>query len=46
VTGGMKRGKPADGFVAAIGICGEALAKHFPPQGPAKNQFSNDILET
>jgi len=46
VTEGMKAGKPADGFVRAIGICGNALATHFPPNGPPKNLLPNDILET
>jgi putative membrane protein len=45
VTEGMKQGKPADGFVTAIKICGDALTAHFPSTGPAKNQLSNDILE-
>jgi len=45
VTEGMKQGKPADGFVNAIKICGDALTAHFPSTGPAKNQLSNDILE-
>ena len=26
----MKAGDPGGGFVAAIEICGEALAEHFP----------------
>ena len=43
---GMKDGKPADGFVRAIEICGKALAMHFPPDGPPKNLLPNDILET
>jgi putative membrane protein len=46
VTEGMKRGHPADGFVRAIDICGEALAQHFPSQGPQKNVLPNEILET
>jgi putative membrane protein len=45
VTAGMKSGKPADGFVRAIEICGQALATHFPSTGPVKNQLSNEILE-
>ena len=45
VTEGMKQAKPADGFVNAIKICGDALTAHFPSTGPAKNQLSNDILE-
>lgn len=27
---GLKRGRPADGFEAAIGLCGEVLAQAFP----------------
>lgn len=46
VAEGMKRKKPADGFVRAITICGEALAAHFPSNGPHKNYFPDDILET
>ena len=46
VAEGMKAGKPADGFVRAIEICGEALAAHFPSDGHAKNVLPNDILET
>ena len=46
VTQGMKAGRPADGFVRAIEICGKALAAHFPPDGPPKNRLSNDILES
>jgi putative membrane protein len=45
VTDGMKRGRPADGFVRAIEICGEALAQHFPSEGHAKNVLPNEILE-
>jgi putative membrane protein len=45
VTEGMKSGKPADGFIRAIEICGEALAAHFPSDGPQRNLLSNDILE-
>jgi len=46
VADGMKNGRPGDGFVRAIGICGEALAAHFPANGPHKNFFPDDILET
>jgi len=46
VAEGMKQRKPADGFVKAIGTCGEALAAHFPPNGPHQNFFPDDILET
>ena len=46
VADGMKENNPADGFVRAIGICGDALAAHFPANGPHQNIFPDDILET
>ena len=46
VVEGMKAGKAADGFVTAIGICGTALAQHFPPNGVPKNRLPNSLLET
>jgi putative membrane protein len=45
VTEGMKTGKPADGFVRAIDLCGEAMARHFPVTGPKVNRMPNEILE-
>ncbi|HEX4105107.1 MAG TPA: hypothetical protein VHX92_02635 [Rhizomicrobium sp.] len=46
VAEGMKEKKPAEGFIRAIQICGEALAAHFPANGPHQNFFPDDILET
>ena len=46
VVDGIKAGRPGDGFVKGIEICGAALAEHFPPDGPAKNKLPNTILET
>lgn len=46
VVEGMKTHKAADGFVKAIGICGAALAQHFPPSGAPKNRLPNTLLET
>jgi len=46
VSEGMKAKKPADGFIRAIEICGDALAAHFPSDGHAKNLLPNEILET
>jgi putative membrane protein len=46
VVDGIRHGKPGDGFVKAIAICGDALAAHYPPNGPAQNKLPNTILET
>jgi putative membrane protein len=47
VTEGMKSGRPAEGFIQAVGICGAALAAHFPPDaGGPKNVLPNNIVET
>ena len=45
VVAGIKDRHPADGFVKGVEICGQALAAHFPPDGPPKNQLPNGILE-
>ncbi len=44
VVTGMKSGQSAGGFIRAIGMCGEAMAKHFPATGPDENRLSNDIV--
>jgi putative membrane protein len=46
VVDGIKQHKPGDGFVKGIAVCGDALARHFPSDGPAKNKMPNTILET
>lgn len=46
VTDGMKTGREADGFVRAIGLCGAAMARHFPATGPKTNRLSNEIVQT
>lgn len=45
VSEGMKAGHPADGFIRAVKLCGEAMAKHFPATGAKTNRLPNDILE-
>ena len=45
VQDGMKRGRPADGFVRAVELCGEALAAHFPSSGPHANPIGDGLLE-
>ena len=42
---GMKRRDPGQGFVKAIDVCGEALAAHFPADGPKDNRFSDELVE-
>lgn len=41
----LRRGAPAEGFVAAVDICGAALAEHFPAAGPDANSISDAPLE-
>ena len=45
VQAGMKRGEPGAGFVAAVGICGVALARHFPSSGPRANALADGPIE-
>jgi putative membrane protein len=40
----MKRGDPAGGFVEAVRLCGEVLAKHFPPTGENPNELPDTII--
>ena len=45
VQAGMKRGDPGGGFIDAVGICGEALARHFPSTGERVNALGDGPLE-
>jgi putative membrane protein len=45
VQSGMRRGDPAEGFVRAVQLCGDALAQHFPAAGPKPNAISDRLLE-
>ena len=40
----IKLGRPVEGFVEAIRICGEVLAKHFPPGAINKNELPNKLV--
>ena len=42
---GVKQGRPADGFVAAIGRCGAVLAEHFPPGALNRDELPNKLVE-
>lgn len=42
---GLKDGRPGDGFVAAVEICGRVMAQHFPSTGENPNELPNDLVE-
>ena len=42
---GMKKGEPTDGFIRAIGMCGEVLAEHFPSTGDNPNEITDEIIQ-
>jgi putative membrane protein len=44
MIGEIKQGRPVDGFLEAIRICGEVLAKHFPPGAMNKNELPNKLV--
>lgn len=41
----LKTGRPADGFVAAVGLCGEVLAREFPPGAANPDELANRLVE-
>ncbi|HYD28838.1 TPM domain-containing protein [Brevundimonas sp.] len=41
---GLKRGDPAAGFEAAIALCGEVLAAHFPPHPANPNEVPDRLV--
>ncbi len=45
VQEGMQKARPAEGYIRAVELCGEALAAHFPSQGPHENTISDRLLE-
>ncbi len=40
----IKQGQAVEGFLEAIRICGEVLAKHFPPGAIDKNELPNKLV--
>ena len=41
----IKEGRPGDGFVAAIELCGEQLARYFPPGALNPDELPNKVVE-
>lgn len=41
----VKAGRPADGIVAAVGLIGTELAKHFPRQSADRNEIPDKLIE-
>lgn len=43
---GLKAGRPAEGFEAAVALCGDVLAEHFPPaSGDNPNELPDQVVE-
>ena len=44
-VGRVKAGRVVEGFVAAIGACGAAMAQHYPPEPVNTDQLSDGLVE-
>jgi putative membrane protein len=45
LVAGIRSGRPADGFIAAVEQCGAVLARHFPPGTLKRNELPNRLVE-
>jgi putative membrane protein len=41
----IKDERPGDGFIAAVELCGEQLARHFPPGALNPDELPNKVIE-
>lgn len=44
LTDALKEGRAADGFIAAIGLCGAVLRQHVPPVADDINELPNRLI--
>lgn len=44
LTRELRAGRPAEGFEAAVGLCGEVLAAHFPPRPDDANELPDRLV--
>jgi putative membrane protein len=45
MTAAIKEGRPGDGFVAAVELCGAELARYFPPGALNPDELPNRVIE-
>jgi putative membrane protein len=45
MTAAIKEGRPGDGFVAAVELCGAELARYFPPGALNPDELPNKVIE-
>jgi putative membrane protein len=41
----VKAGRPGEGIVAAVGLIGDVLAKHFPKTSEDNNEIPDKLIE-
>ena len=44
LTRGLRDDRPVEGFEAAIGLCGQVLARHFPPRPDNPNELPAHLI--
>lgn len=42
---GLKIGRPAEGLIATVNLCGDVLAQHFPPTPDNPNELPDAVVE-
>ena len=44
LTRELRAGRPAEGFEAAVSLCSEVLAVHFPPRPVNRNELPDRLI--